>query len=93
MSSSFTGSINKHKRKDSDNYEIGRGDGSWNRNENNNRNLRIGNNHGVVLPFSKQREGRFSDFTVKLCDFGLAVQVEHPDEVFSTNFAIDDYRI
>ena len=93
MSSSFTGSINKHQRKDSDNYEIGRGDGSWNRNENNNRNLRIGNNHGVVLPFSKQREGRFSDFTVKLCDFGLAVQVEHPDEVFSTNFAINDFRI
>ena len=52
-------------------------------------NLRSGN-HGVVLPFSPRRGGRFSDFTVKLCDFGLAVQVEHPDEVFGVRIR---YRI
>ena len=92
IANSSASNINVYESRVTDIYGVGRGGGGDNRNDNRSQNLRSGN-HGVVLPFSTQRGGRFSDFTVKLCDFGLAVQVEHPDEVVGTKFVRIRYRI
>ena len=56
--------------------ERGRGRGYKNQQD-------IMNEEDNLINSTERIGGRLSDFNVKLCDFGLAVQVEHPDEVHS----------